>query len=133
MQESEPRQHWDALKLGLRRIPSAGDFRRRFLWPRGPCRSSAIFAPGSVNFLHALGLWWKICKLSAVTHPSGEPSGVVPGVVATDRGLSLIQRCGGEGLDCFFNFLFEVLLVIFQDSCAITTKAKVLLVIVPTD
>jgi hypothetical protein len=77
-------------------------------------------------------MWWKICKLSAVIHPGGGPSGVVPGVVASDRGLSLIQRCSGEGLDYFFNFLSEVLLVNFQDSCAINTKVKALLVIAPT-
>jgi hypothetical protein len=84
MQESEPQQHWDAMKLSLRGIPSVGDFRLRFLWPRGPRRTWVVSAPGNINFLHALGLWWKICNLSSVIHPVDEPSGVVPGVVDGD-------------------------------------------------
>jgi hypothetical protein len=132
MQESEPRQHWDALKLGLQRIPSADDFRRRFLWPRGPHRSSAVPAPGSFYFPHALRLWRKISNPSSTIHPVGEPSGVVPGVIVSGRCLRLNQRCGGEGLDRFFLFSLEVLFVIFQGTCAISVQAKVLFVIVPT-
>jgi hypothetical protein len=60
-------------------------------------------------------------------HPSDEASGVVPGVAASDRGPRFSQWCGGEeGLDCFSLYLFGVLLVIFQDSCASATQDKVL-------
>jgi hypothetical protein len=84
MHKADAQQHWDALKLDLRRISSDGDFCCRYLWPKGPRRTSAASAPGSINFLHALGLWWKICNLSSVIHPVDEPSGVVPGVVDGD-------------------------------------------------
>jgi hypothetical protein len=54
------------------------------------------FCSEEYNFLHALGLWGKICNRSSVTHPVDEPSGVVPDVVDGDRSLRLIQCCGGE-------------------------------------
>jgi hypothetical protein len=69
-----------------------------------------------------------------VIHPSDEPSGVVPGVVASDHGPRSNHRRGGEeGSDCFVLYLCGILFVISLDSCAIATKAKVLFIIFPSD
>jgi hypothetical protein len=67
-----------------------------------------------------------------VIHPGDEPSGVVPGVAASDHGSRSSNLRGGEGPDCFAFHLSGFLFVIPLDPCAIVPKAKVLLVIVPT-
>ncbi|KAK1693483.1 hypothetical protein QYE76_010180 [Lolium multiflorum] len=91
VQRAEVRQHWDTLKLDLRRFTSVGVFCYRYLRPERPRRSSAATAPGSIYFPHTLGLWRKICSHSSVTHPADEPSGIVPGFVDGDRSLWLIR------------------------------------------
>jgi hypothetical protein len=67
-----------------------------------------------------------------VIHPGDEPSCAVPGVAASDHGPRSSRR-GGEGPDCFLFCLSGFLFVKSLDSCAIVPKAKVLLIIVPTD
>jgi hypothetical protein len=116
-----------------RQISSAGDVRRRYSWPRGPLRTSEEPAPGTIYFLQADVLKGKIFDLGVVIHPGGEPSGEVPGVAARDHGPRSCRRGGEEGPDCFLFNLFGFLFVKSTDSCANVPKAKVLLVIVPTD
>jgi hypothetical protein len=101
MQEVELQRQWDAKKLNLRQIPSIGESSCHYPWPRGPLRTSEEFAPGRFYFLQAFMPLWRIYNLGTVTHPDGEPSGVIPGVAASDRGSRFCQRRGGEGLDCF--------------------------------
>jgi hypothetical protein len=57
-----------------------------------------------------------------VIHPGDEPSGVVPGVAASDHGPRSNHRRGGEeGPDCVFLYLSGILFVISLDSCANAT------------
>jgi hypothetical protein len=92
--------------LNRRKISSVDVFSPRYLWPRGPLRTSEA-APGRINFLQALELRGKIYDLGMVIHPGDEPSGVVPGIVAGDRApRSSYRRGGEEGPNCFFSLSF---------------------------
>jgi hypothetical protein len=132
MQEAELRRQCDAKKLDLRQISSVDDSSLQYPWPRGPLRTSRESVPGRIYFLQAFVPLWRIYNLGTVTHPGGEPSGVVPGIAASDCGPRSSQRRGGEGLNCFSFYLYRVHLIILQDFCPAVVQAKVLYVIVPT-
>jgi hypothetical protein len=116
-----------------RQISSASVVRRRYSWPRGPLRTSEVLAPGNFYFLQADELKGKIFDPGVVTHPGDEPSGAVPGVATRGHGPRSSRRGGEQGPDRFLVFLSGFLFVKNLDSCPIVLKAKVLLVIVPTD
>jgi hypothetical protein len=132
-QEAELRRQWYAKKLKLRQIPSVNVHRRRYPWSRGPPRTADEAAPRRFYFLQTFVPLRRIFDLGMATHPDDEPSGVVPGVTASDCGSRSSQRRGGEGLGCFPFYLSRVLLVILQDFCASFVLARVLFVIVPAD
>jgi hypothetical protein len=68
-----PRRHRSLKKLKLRPIPSGGEERRRYPWPRGPRRTSGAQAPRLSLFLQAFAPMRRILVHDTATHPSGEP------------------------------------------------------------
>ena len=59
---------------------------------------------GSINLL-----FWRPCFLAVVSSRCGDPSGLVPGVIAVGHGVVRAQRGeDGAGLDCVFHCKSEV-------------------------
>jgi hypothetical protein len=112
-----PRRQRSLKKLKLRPIPSGGEERRRYPWPRGPHRTSGAQAPRLSLFLQAFAPMRRILDLDTATHPGGEPSGVVPSVAARGRRpRSWCSSDGEEGPDRCLAPPSRVLLVKFEDQ-----------------
>jgi len=84
-----------SVKLKLRKFPSDGEERRRYLWPRGPLRTSRVVAP-RIFLLQAELPTRRSIDLNTAIHPDGGPSGVVPGVAASGRVARSWNRLGGD-------------------------------------
>lgn len=70
----------------------------------------------------------------AALNAGSSPSGFVPGGGAGGRGVESFVLLGGEGPDCFPNFLFSVLFVKVEDYAIISLLFEVLYVsFMPTD
>jgi hypothetical protein len=123
---------WSPLKLKMRSIPSGGEEHRRYLWPRGPHRTSRVPAPRRNFFLQADMPTWRFTYLDTAIHPGGGPSGAVPGVVVSGRWSGSWCSSGGEeGPDCFSAPPSGGLLVKSEDLIVICCMLRFLFVIVP--
>jgi hypothetical protein len=123
---------WSPLKLKIRSIPSGGEEHRRYLWPRGPHRTSRVPAPRRNFFLQADMPTWRFSDLDTAIHPGGGPSGVVPGIVVSSRWSGSWCSSGGEeGPDCFSAPPSGGLLVKSEDLIVICCMLRFLFVIVP--
>jgi hypothetical protein len=73
-------------------------------------------------------------KMEDLRSHCGDPSGIVPNVVDSGRGLrSRLRYSGVEGPDCFFNFLFEVLFVISEGPYVTAIHVRVFFVNLPNE
>jgi hypothetical protein len=100
--EAELRRWRDSNKLKLWQIPSDGEERRRYPWPRRPPHTSRVLALRSCIFPQAVAPTRRIFDLDTTTYPDGGPSGAVPGVTASGHGVRSSQSSGGdEGPDRF--------------------------------